>query len=162
MKVIQLIVVHIFLSRRWKGSHLGCWTEETLPNHLRWTWEMGSNYLHQMAPRIFWKLSYYLFRNGSGPFSYISASKGCGRFFVWRYCALCLYLFSFQTTFKQLSSTAVLPFNEPVEAMDYDSRKRQLVLTSHTGKIKLFQVEKNGTKKNHLPNGDDINNVQEL
>ena len=60
---------------------------------------------------------------------------------------LCLYLFSFQTTFKQLSSTAVLPFNEPVEAMDYDSNKCKLVLTSHTGKIKLFHVEKNGTKK---------------
>jgi len=63
---------------------------------------------------------------------------------------LCLYLFSFQTTFKQLSSTAVLLFNEPVEAMDYDSGKCQLVLTSHTGKIKLFHVEKNGTKKTTL------------
>lgn len=41
---------------------------------------------------------------------------------------------------------AVLPFNEPVEAMDYDSGKCKLVLTSHTGKIKLFHVEKNGTK----------------
>jgi len=48
-------------------------------------------------------------------------------------------------TFKQLSSTAVLPFNEPVEAMDYDSDKCRLVLTSHSGRIKLFQVEKNGT-----------------
>jgi len=47
-------------------------------------------------------------------------------------------------TFKQFSSTAVLPFNEPVEAMDFDSGNCKLVLTSHTGKIKLFQVEKNG------------------
>ena len=39
---------------------------------------------------------------------------------------------------------AVLPFNEPVEAIDYDHNKRQLILSSHTGKIKLFQVEKNG------------------
>jgi hypothetical protein len=85
-----------------------------------------------------------VFRNGSRPSSYISASKGCSRFSVMK---LCLYLFSFQTTFKQLSSTAVLPFNEPVEAMDYDSNKCKLVLTSHTGKIKLFHVEKNGTKK---------------
>ena len=52
---------------------------------------------------------------------------------------LCLYSLWFQATFKQLSSTAVLPFNEPVEAMDYDSGKCKLVLTSHTaGKIKLF------------------------
>jgi hypothetical protein len=58
-----------------------------------------------------------------------------------------LCLFSFQANFKQLSSTAVLLFNEPVEAMDYDSGKYKLVLTSHTGKIKLFHVEKNGTKK---------------
>jgi hypothetical protein len=49
-----------------------------------------------------------------------------------------------------------------VEAMDYDSGRCQLVLTSHTGKIKLFHVEKNGTKKNHLANSDDINDVQEL
>jgi hypothetical protein len=34
-----------------------------------------------------------------------------------------------------------------VEAMDYDSDKCKLVLTSHTGKIKLFHVEKNGSKK---------------
>ena len=46
---------------------------------------------------------------------------------------------------------AVLPFNEPVEAMDYNNRKCKLVLTSHTGKIKLFHIEKNGTK-NHLAN----------
>lgn len=105
---------------------------------------MGPNHLHQVALWIFWKLSCYLFRNGSRPFSYISASKGCGRFCVTK---LCLYLFSFQATFKQLSSTAVLPFNEPVEAMDYDSDKCKLVLTSHTGKIKLFHVEKNGSKK---------------
>jgi hypothetical protein len=31
--------------------------------------------------------------------------------------------------------------------MDYDSGKHKLVLTSHTGKIKLFHVETNGTKK---------------
>jgi hypothetical protein len=31
--------------------------------------------------------------------------------------------------------------------MDYDGGKCQLVLTSHTGKIKLFHVEKNGMKK---------------
>jgi hypothetical protein len=34
-----------------------------------------------------------------------------------------------------------------VEAMDFDNGKCKLVLTSHTGKIKLFHVEKNGTKK---------------
>jgi hypothetical protein len=39
---------------------------------------------------------------------------------------------------------AVLPFNEPVEAIDYDRNKCRLILSSHTGKIKLFQVEKNG------------------
>ena len=61
--------------------------------------------------------------------------------------AIGLYLFSFQATFKQLSSTAILPFNEPVEAMDYDGGKCQLVLTSHTSKIKLFHVEKNGMIK---------------
>jgi|SRR5882757_288883 len=54
-----------------------------------------------------------------------------------------------QGTFKELSNTAILPFNEPVEAMDYDRYKCRLVLSSHTGKIKLCQVEKNGT--NHLP-----------
>ena len=69
-------------------------------------------------------------------------------------------LTSFQATFKQFSSTAVLSFNEPVKAMDFDSGNCKLVLTSHTGKIKLFQVEKNGTK-NHLVDRDDINAVQE-
>ena len=39
---------------------------------------------------------------------------------------------------------AVLPFNESVEAIDYDHNKCQLILSSHTGKIKPFQVEKNG------------------
>lgn len=39
---------------------------------------------------------------------------------------------------------AVLPFNESVEAIDYDRNKCQLILSGHTGKIKLFQVEKNG------------------
>ncbi|KIM35109.1 hypothetical protein M413DRAFT_14714 [Hebeloma cylindrosporum] len=47
--------------------------------------------------------------------------------------------------FKEVSSTAVLPFNEPVEGMDYDRSKGRLALTSHTGRIKLFQIEKNGT-----------------
>ena len=46
--------------------------------------------------------------------------------------------------FKELSSTTVLPFNEPVEAMDYDHNKGRLIVSSHTGKIKLYQVEKNG------------------
>lgn len=55
-----------------------------------------------------------------------------------------------QDTFKELSSTAVLPFNEPVEAIDYDKNKRRLVLSSHTGKIKLFHVEKNGTNDHFL------------
>ena len=58
-----------------------------------------------------------------------------------------MYSLTSQATFKQLSNTAVLPFNEPVEAMDYDSGKSKMVLTSHTGKIKMFHVEKNGTKK---------------
>ncbi|KDR76616.1 hypothetical protein GALMADRAFT_139529 [Galerina marginata CBS 339.88] len=49
-----------------------------------------------------------------------------------------------QDFFKELSSTTVLPFNEPVEAMDYD-KKNKLVLSSHGGKIKLFHVERNGT-----------------
>ena len=97
-----------------------------------------------MALRIFRELSRYLFRDWSRLFSYISASKEFSKFRVTK---LCLYLLSFQGTFRQLSSTAVLPFNEPVEAMDYDSSKSKLVLTSHTGKIKLFHVERNGTKK---------------
>ena len=49
-----------------------------------------------------------------------------------------------QGVFKELSSMAVLPFNEPVEAIDYDRNKCRLILSSHMGKIKLFQVEKNG------------------
>jgi len=51
-----------------------------------------------------------------------------------------------QDQFKELSSTAVLPFNESVEAIDYDRNKNRLALSSHTGKIKLFQIEKNGMK----------------
>lgn len=49
-----------------------------------------------------------------------------------------------QGAFKELSSAAVLPFNEPVEAIDFDRNKCRLVLSSHTGIIKLYQVEKNG------------------
>lgn len=154
---INSIVIHIADSWWRKGSHLGCWTEEALSGHQRWTWKMGSNHLHPMALQIFWELSRYRFRNWSRPFSNISASKACSEFCVTE---LCLRSLSFQVTFKQFSSTAVLPFNEPVEAMDFDSGKCKLVLTSHTGKIKLFQVEKNGTK-NHLVNRDDINAVQE-
>ena len=54
-----------------------------------------------------------------------------------------------QNDFKELSNTSVLPFNEPVESMDYDKNKSRLALSSHTGKIKIFQLEKNGM--NYLP-----------
>ena len=120
---------------------------------------MGSNHLYPMAVRIFRELCRCLFWNGSRLLSYLSASKGCSKFCVTK---LCLYSLSFQATFKQLSSTAVLPFNEPVEAMDYDSGKCKLVLTSHTGKIKLFHIEKNGTKTPPCElSCRDINIVQE-
>ena len=49
-----------------------------------------------------------------------------------------------QNSFKELSNTSVLPFNKPVESMDYDKNKSRFVLSSHTGKIKVFQLEKNG------------------
>jgi hypothetical protein len=49
-----------------------------------------------------------------------------------------------QNSFKELSSTSVLPFNEPVESIDYDGNKLRLALSSHTGKIKIFHLEKNG------------------
>ena len=54
-----------------------------------------------------------------------------------------------QNNFKELSSTVVLPFNEPVESMDYDRNKSRLALSSQTGKIKIFHLEKNGM--NDLP-----------
>jgi WD40 repeat protein len=54
-----------------------------------------------------------------------------------------------QNSFKELSNTSVLPFNEPVESMDYDKNKSRLALSSHTGKIKVFHLEKNGI--NYLP-----------
>jgi hypothetical protein len=47
-------------------------------------------------------------------------------------------------TFKELSSTAVVPFNEPVESMDYDRNNCRLILSSRTGILKAFKVEKNG------------------
>jgi len=49
-----------------------------------------------------------------------------------------------QNSFKELSHTSVLPFNEPVESMDYDRNKSWLALSSHNGKIKVFHLEKNG------------------
>jgi hypothetical protein len=49
-----------------------------------------------------------------------------------------------QGCFKEMSSTAVLPFNEPVEAIDHDINKGRLVLSGHTGQIKVFHLEKNG------------------
>lgn len=54
-----------------------------------------------------------------------------------------------QNKFKELSNTIVLPFNEPVESMDYDASKSRLALSSHTGKIKIFRLEKDGM--NYLP-----------
>lgn len=51
-----------------------------------------------------------------------------------------------QDQFKELSSTSAMSFNEPIEAMDYDKNKSRLVVSSHTGKIKMFHVEKNGMK----------------
>jgi hypothetical protein len=54
-----------------------------------------------------------------------------------------------QNSFKELSNTSVLPFNEPVESMDYDGNNSRLALSSHTGKIKIFHLEKNGM--NYLP-----------
>lgn len=54
-----------------------------------------------------------------------------------------------QNNFKELSNTSVLPFNEPVESMDYDRNESRLALSSHTGKIKIFHLEKNGM--NYLP-----------
>jgi hypothetical protein len=54
-----------------------------------------------------------------------------------------------QKSFKELSNTSVLPFNEPVESMDYDRNKSRLALSSHTGKIKVFKLEENGM--NYLP-----------
>ncbi|KAF8878985.1 hypothetical protein CPB84DRAFT_1852222 [Gymnopilus junonius] len=47
--------------------------------------------------------------------------------------------------FKELSSTSVLPFNEPVECMDYDCHRCRLVLCGHSGKLRMYTVEKNGT-----------------
>ena len=55
-------------------------------------------------------------------------------------------LIDLQDMFKELSSTAVVPFNEPVESMDYDRINCRLILSSRTGKVKAFQVEKNGEK----------------
>ena len=54
-------------------------------------------------------------------------------------------LINLQDMFKELSSTAVVPFNEPVESMDYDRNNCRLILSSRTGMLKAFQVEKNGT-----------------
>jgi hypothetical protein len=54
-----------------------------------------------------------------------------------------------QKDFKELSNTSALPFNEPVESMDYDENKSRLALSSHTGKIKIFHLESNGM--NYLP-----------
>jgi hypothetical protein len=54
-----------------------------------------------------------------------------------------------QNSFKELSNTGVLPFNEPVESMDYDRNNSRLALSSQTGKIKIFHLEKNGM--NYLP-----------
>lgn len=53
-------------------------------------------------------------------------------------------LINLQDTFKELSSTAVVPFNEPVESMDYDRNNCRLILSSRTGMLRAFQVEKNG------------------
>jgi WD40 repeat protein len=53
-------------------------------------------------------------------------------------------LINLQDTFKELSSTTVLPFNEPVESMDYDRNECRLILSSRTGKVKAYQVEKIG------------------
>ncbi|KAF8886712.1 WD40-repeat-containing domain protein [Gymnopilus junonius] len=47
--------------------------------------------------------------------------------------------------FKELSSTSVLPFNKPVECMDYDRHRCRLMLCGHSGKLRMYTMEKNGT-----------------
>ena len=51
-----------------------------------------------------------------------------------------------QDQFKEMSSTAVMPFNEPIEAIDYNKNKGRLELSSHSEKIRVCHLEKNGVK----------------
>ena len=51
-----------------------------------------------------------------------------------------------QDQFKEMSSTMVMPFNEPIKAIDYDKNKGQLASLSHSGKIRVCHIEKNGAK----------------
>ena len=53
----------------------------------------------------------------------------------------------------------MFPFNEPVEAMDYDRAKCRLIVSSHTGKINMFSVEKNGKIEYSKPQRPKTNDV---
>ncbi|KAF5328350.1 hypothetical protein D9619_013347 [Psilocybe cf. subviscida] len=47
--------------------------------------------------------------------------------------------------FRELTCRAVFPFNDPVEAIDHDSHKERLIVSSHAGKIGMYSVGKQGT-----------------
>ncbi|KAF5318602.1 hypothetical protein D9619_010826 [Psilocybe cf. subviscida] len=48
-------------------------------------------------------------------------------------------------SFRELTCRAVFPFNNPVEAIDHDSHKERLIVSSHAGKIAMYSVSKQGT-----------------
>lgn len=49
-----------------------------------------------------------------------------------------------QVRFIELSNTCVFASSDPVEAFAYDAGSGRMVVTSQFGKIKLYQLEKNG------------------
>ena len=46
--------------------------------------------------------------------------------------------------FRELSMTNVFAVDDPVESVDYDRVKSRLAVSSHYGKIKMYNVDKNG------------------
>ena len=46
--------------------------------------------------------------------------------------------------FRELSMTNAFASDDPVESIDYDRVKSRLVVSSHCGKIKMYDVDKNG------------------
>ena len=56
-----------------------------------------------------------------------------------------------QANFRELSSISAFSIDDPVESVDYDRVKNRLAVSSHHGKIKMYDVDKNGKWPLYVP-----------
>ena len=130
--------------RQWpEGPGMGYYPQADPPSHQGWAGMMGADNLYSMVNHRFpqwhpllwdWKGTHRdLSKNQRG--SMWACQKNIRKALTMK-----------QDQFKEMSSTAVMPFNEPIEAIDYNKNKGRLGLSSHSEKIRVCHLEKNGAK----------------